>query len=196
MLALSLKERLEWLERELLAGTFRIYDDLPFALLVYEPSDEWLLRAQLKLLAARLARNGRAAVEISLAELAWAAIGDPNLGGLDTLVQLERERGFEVAQAQVNTYLTDRDFHPLSLRVAERMSRLDRARDIAFLVRAASLAPDAYQLSTLLESMQGRTNGVPGVLFYPGELVDTNGLRFMKLPDRDALGSYRVKIYA
>jgi len=36
---------------------------------------------------------------------------------------------------------------------------------------------------------------VTTILFYPGSIEGTTGLRFMGLKDREALGSYRVKIY-
>jgi hypothetical protein len=42
--------------------------------------------------------------------------------------------------------------------------------------------------------MQGRTRVIT-ILFYPGTLDGTTGLRFMALKDREALGNYRVKIY-
>ena len=50
-------------------------------------------------------------------------------------------------------------------------------------------------MSSLLDEMKGKTQ-VPTVLFYPGSIEGTTGLRFMNLKDRDALGNYRVKIYA
>lgn len=201
MRTLSLQERIEWLERDLPPSSwrFRVHDDLPFAILVYSPEEEWALRKEVKRLAARLAGKpeGPEVVEISLAGLLWTAIEDEETGGLEDVVQLERERGFEAAQAQVNTYLTDPVFHPLPDALAERMRALDPARHLVFLTRAASMGPDLYHLSTLLEAMMGKVKPpVPAILFYPGELVDTNALRFMSIPERDALGSYRVKVYA
>src|SRR6059036_1279930 len=76
MLALSLKDRIEWLERELPpnAPRFKIHDDLPFAILRYDPDEEWPLRREVKLLGARLAGKGRTVVTVSLAELLWRAI--------------------------------------------------------------------------------------------------------------------------
>ena len=65
---------------------------------------------------------------------------------------------------------------------------------MCFLIRAASLAPEIYHISKLLEEMQAKTP-VPTILFYPGQLVGTNSLRFMRLPDREPLIAYRVKIY-
>lgn len=190
----SLKERIEWLERELPPNPprFKIHDDLPFAVLRYDPQDEWELRREARHLATRLSNRGISVTFVSLAELLWEAIERSE--GIDALVRVERERGFDVAQEQANTYLSDEDFAPLSLLLADRLSTLDADREICFLIRAASLAPDIYHVSKLLEEMQGKTR-VPTILFYPGQLIGTNSLRFMGLPDREPLVSYRVKIY-
>lgn len=196
MPGLSLKDCIDWLRRELPpeSNRYKVYDDLPFAILVYDPGDEWKLRKEVRHLTVHLTKAGLEVVTISLAELMWKAIVENE--GLDVLAALERERGFEVAQEQVNLYLDDKDFTPLPELLADRMRELDPQRHICFLTRAAALGPDIYHLSILLEQMQGRlANPIPAVLFYPGKLVDTNTLRFMDLPDRDALGSYRVKIY-
>jgi len=190
----SLKERIEWLERELPPNPprFKIHDDLPFAILRYDPEEEWDLRREARHLATRLSNRGIDVTFISLADLLWHAIERSE--GLDALVRVERERGFEVAQEQANTYLSDDDFAPLPRLLAERLSRLRPDRDMCFLIRAASLAPDIYHISKLLEEMQGKTQ-VPTILFYPGQVVGTNSLRFMGLSDREPLVAYRVKIY-
>jgi hypothetical protein len=52
----SLKERIDLLENDLKAVPSRInvYHDLPFAILRYDPTDEWELRREVRLLATRL----------------------------------------------------------------------------------------------------------------------------------------------
>lgn len=192
---LSLKERFDLLERDLTAKPIRIavHEGLPFAILRYEPNAEWEVRRRGRLLATKLNAQGKEVVTISLAELLWEAIDKTE--GLAAVVQLERERGFEAAQEQVTTYLSDKDWFPLPEALAQRMKSLDPQRNIVFLMRAGSMAPAIYQMSKLLEEMQGRTT-VPAVLFYPGIVEGDSGLRFMGLQDRDAPGSYRVKIYS
>ena len=54
------------------------------------------------------------------------------------------------------------------------------------------MSPPTTVKTTLLDG--GKTK-VPAILFYPGSIEGTTGLRFMDLKDRDALGNYRVKIY-
>jgi hypothetical protein len=191
---LSLKDRIELLENDLKAVPPRIsvHSDLPFAILRYDPNEEWNLRQQVRLLATRLNNIGKEVVTISLAELLWEAIDATE--GLDVLVELEQERGFEAAQEQANIYLSDQDWSPLPDMLIQRFQSLDPKKHIVFLTRAASMAPAIYQMSKLLDEMQGRTR-VMTILFYPGTLEGTTGLRFMGLKDREALGNYRVKIY-
>jgi hypothetical protein len=78
--------------------------------------------------------------------------------------------------------------------VAERLAGYGPAKTLAFLTRVAAMAPGIYHMSKLLNQMQGKT-WVTTILFYPGSIEGTTGLRFMDLKDRDILGNYRVKIY-
>jgi hypothetical protein len=191
---LSLKERIDLLESDLKATPSRVsvYHDVPFAILRYDPQQEWELRDELRRLATRLNGPNTEVRTISLAELLWEIIKKTE--GLETIVELERERGFEAAQEQITTYLSDRDWCPLSNALIERMSNLDPKKHIVFLTRAAAMSPAIYHLSKLLDELQGRTM-VTTILFYPGTLEGTTGLRFMGLKEREALGNYRVKIY-
>ncbi len=193
-LSTNLKSAIEQLETDLLAVPMRIayYNDLPFAILRYEPTDEWTLRAELARLAPRLANAGRVMHQVSLAELLWEAIDQAE--GMDALVEVERSRGFAVAQAQVTTYLTRPEWVPLPELVLGRLAGLDARQDVAFLTRAAALAPAIYHMSSLLDALAGRT-AVPVVLCYPGRLEGATGLHFMNLAKREATGNYRVKIY-
>ncbi len=190
----SLHERIELLEHDLTAVPSRIsvYHDLPFAIVRYDPHEEWELRREVKLLATRLEASGKHIETIPISELLWKAIDETE--GLDAVVGLERDRGYPAAQDQVTTYLTDRDWRPLAELLAERLSKCDPTKTIAFLVRVAAMAPGIYHISKLLDEMQGKTR-VTTILFYPGSIEGTTGLRFMDLKDRDALGNYRVKIY-
>jgi hypothetical protein len=127
-----------------------------------------------------------------MSTLLWLAIEQTE--GLEAVVELEQERGYLAAQEQVTTYLSDRDWKPLADLVAERLALYDPAKSIVFLTRVAAMAPGLYHMSKLLDQLQGRTQ-VTTILFYPGSIEGTTGLRFMDLKDREALGDYRVKIY-
>ncbi len=191
---LSLKDRIELLENDIKAVPPRIsvHSDLPFAILRYEPDEEWSLRQQVRLLVTRLNNVGKEVITISLAELLWEAISSTE--GIETLIELEQGRGFEAAQEQATIYLSDDDWSPLTNLLTQSLKSLDPKKHLVFLTRAASMAPAIYQMSRLLDEMQGRTR-VTVILFYPGTLEGTTGLRFMGLKDREALGNYRVKIY-
>ena len=191
---LSLKERIDLLENDLKADPPRIsvYHDLPFAILRYEPRDEWLLRREIKLLATRLKTASKEIVTISLAKLLWETI--ENAEGIEAIIDLERRQGFDRAQAQITTYLSDANWYLLPDRLASEMNQHDPKKTIVFLTRAASFSPAIYHLSKLLDEMQGRTI-VPAILFYPGSLEGATGLRYMALQDRESFGNYRVKIY-
>lgn len=192
---LSLNERIKLLEEDLKADPPRIsvYHDLPFAILRYKPQEEWELRKEVRRLRTRLQQAGRRVLLISLGDLLWEAI-DQCEEGLDAIVELERERGFLAAQEQVTVYLSDPDWAPLADLVIKRLEELDPASDIVFLLRVAAMAPGIYRMSRLLDELHGRTL-VPIVLFYPGTIEGTTGLRFLGLKDREATGNYRVKIY-
>lgn len=190
----SLTERIELLETDLKAVPPRIsvYNDLPFAILRYDPTEEWTLRREARLLATRLEDAGKDVHVIPLSDLLWQSIKDTE--GLEAIVELERDRGYLAAQEQVTTYLSDRDWCPLADLLAQRLDSCDPSTSIAFLTRVAAMSPGMYHMSKLLDQMQGKTR-VATILFYPGSIEGTTGLRFMDLKDREALGNYRVKIY-
>jgi len=190
----SLAQRIELLEEDLKADPPRIsaYHDLPFAIFRYDPEEEWTLRREARLMATRLEESGRKVSIIPMSVFLWKAIEESE--GIDPVVDLEKERGFVAAQEQVTTYLSDQDWRPLARLVAEHLEQISGVADVAFLTRAAAMAPGIYHMSKLLDEMQGKTR-VTTILFYPGSIEGTTGLRFMALKDRDALGNYRVKIY-
>lgn len=190
----SLAQRLELLEEDLKADPPRIsaYHDLPFAIFRYDPAEEWTLRREARLMATRLEQSGKRVAIIPMSSFLWKAIEESE--GIDPVVDLEKERGFVAAQEQVTTYLSDRDWCPLARLVTDRLEQLSRNADIAFLTRAGAMAPGIYHMSKLLDEMKGKTR-LTMILFYPGSIEGTTGLRFMAIKDRDALGNYRVKIY-
>ena len=195
---LSLKSRFELLEADLLAEPprFIMTRELPFAILRYDPKhpdeEEWKVRQEIGLLATRVANQlGRRVECLSLAELLWQSIEESE--GLEALITLEKEHGFEAAEKQLNRYLSDRDFRPLRDLVLERARSLPPDTAVLFLIHATAFAPAAYRVSSLLEQLSGLLR-IPTVLFYPGTWNGT--LNYMGLRTHDqVLGSYRVKIY-
>jgi hypothetical protein len=196
----SVKNSIAPLESDLKAVPPRVsvYHDLPFAIMRYNPTDEWELRREIKLLATRLEAVGKTVHMIPMSELLWTALEKVSQKdedeGFEAVVALEKDRGYVEAQQQVTTYLSSKVWVPLWDLLADRLAPINPDSSVVFLTRAAAMSPGIFHMSMLLDKMHGRTK-VPTILFYPGSIEGTTGLRFMELKDRDALGNYRVKIY-
>ena len=190
-----LKERIRRLEADLCAVPMRhyIYNDLPFAIFVYRPEEEWSMRREANLLKTRLEeRISREVHFVSLAELLWQSIDESE--GMDALIALESQDGFESAQQQAQDYLSDPDWRPLPGLLKERLDRLDPVKDLALIWRAGALAPNIYRVSKLLDEMKGRST-VSCVLFMPATVEGSDGLKFMGIASTMPRGSYHTKVY-
>src|SRR5205823_11265028 len=115
----SLKDSIAPLESDLKAAPPRIsvYHDLPFAIMRYNPTDEWELRREIKLLATRLEAVGKAVHIVPMSELLWSALERVHQKdddeGLEAVIKLEEQRGYVEAQRQVTTYLSSKVWVPL-----------------------------------------------------------------------------------
>lgn len=96
---------------------------MPFAILRHSPEEEWDLCREARRLAVRLGTAGRQVHTISLADLLWEDI--EGCQDLDAVVELGRERGFDVTQQLVTTYLSDPYWRPLPNILVERLEPLD-----------------------------------------------------------------------
>jgi hypothetical protein len=164
----------------------------------YDSTAEWELRREIKLLETRLLGVGKEVHIIPMSDLLWSALErvheKDDDEGLEAVIDLEKQRGFVEAQQQVTTYLSSKVWVPLWDLLAERLASFDPDNSVVFLTRVAAMSPGIFHMSMLLDKMHGKTK-VTTILFYPGSIEGTTGLRFMDLKDRDALGNYRVKIY-
>ncbi len=149
----SLTERIELLESDLKAvpPKVAVYSDLPFAILRYDPSDEWVLRREAKLLATRLEAAGKSVHVLPMSEFLWRAIDETE--GMGEVVALERNLGYRAAQRQVTDYLADVDWCPLWKILSDRLTGMDPVKNVVFLTRAAAMAPAIYHMSSLLDEM-------------------------------------------
>ena len=196
----SLKDSIAPLESDLKAVPPRIsvYHDLPFAIMRYDPTDEWELRREIKLLATRLEAVGKEVHIIPMSELLWTALEKVHQKdddeGFEAVIALEQGEGYIKAQRQITDYLSMQQWVPLWDLLAARLASIDPDNSVVFLTRVAAMSPGIFHMSMLLDKMHGRTK-VTTILCYPGSIEGTTGLRFMDLKDRDALGNYRVKIY-
>lgn len=164
------------------------YHDLPYAIFRYDPEDEFALRQQVKLLETRLEQKGKRVRRISLAERLNEAMTSQRT--MDEWFAAEREQGVVTTIETVHSILDQ--YSPLVDLVASQLPQdPDPLRDIVFIVRAGALFP-MYRSHTLLEGLHGRLL-VPAVLFYPGTLDGSVGLKFMGVQDADP--NYRPKIF-
>jgi hypothetical protein len=160
MPALSLKERIELLESDLqsVPPKFIMTRSLPFAIFRYDPSladeNEWKMRQEIQKLAVRT-RNvtGRVVVSLSMASLFWDSVRGAE--DIESLADFEIEHGFVAAERQVNRYLSDPAFTPLSTLLIEKTTEFDPDRHLVFLIHSSAFAPAAYRLSSLLEQVGG-----------------------------------------
>lgn len=194
---ISLEDNLKRLESDLVAQPMRLaaHSDMPFAIFRYKPSDEFLLRKNLRLLAFSLSQNHhREAVFVSISQLVWDIV--KQCEGTEYLFKTESTRGFKAAQEHINKLLTSEDYRTAGKELISRIQHLDPAKHILFLVRAGGFAPFIYKCSALLDDLHHQTM-VPSVLFYPGSAEVGTDLRFYDLPVEGSLGvyNYRVKIY-
>jgi len=195
---LSLDDRLALLRADLVANppSFVMARELPFAIFRYDPTDEaeseWTMRRKISLLCTQVENETQQrVVTISLASLFWKSIQESE--DVEGLFAMEREHSFQVAERQVNQYLSDPDFRPLCDLLREEEAKLPPNTRALFLTHATVFAPNAYRISSLFEQLH-RSFKTPTVLFYPGTWDHT--LNYMGLrSDDQALGSYRVKIY-
>lgn len=164
------------------------YHDMPYALFVYGPQFEYLLRKEVRLLETRLGQKGKQIHRISLAECLEEAMRSQN--PLEDWFAIEREQGVQAVVDTIHAVLSE--YAPLPELVAAKMPpNLDPERDVVFILRTGALFP-AYRTFSLLEQLKGRVTA-PTVLFYPGDRDGAAGLRFMGV--LDAEHNYRPKIF-
>lgn len=167
------------------------YKDMPLCIFLYDPAAEFALREELSLLKTRLEQQGKRVTNISLMEcmmeaLASAGVTPEDL--VDNEKMLGRNGHKQVAQT-VHQVLSE--YAPLDQLVLSKVPQNgDPRRDIIWITRAGALYP-CYRTSTLIEHFQAKLE-IPGVLFYPGEIVPPAGLSFMGV--HEAEHNYRAKI--
>jgi hypothetical protein len=179
-----------------------------FAILPYEPTEEFTLRAQVSRLSAELRDAGWSTATIALHSLLLArlrALGDDYLESIISREKRLSRRDPERALSHLSERIVHEIEGPAGLAadVVREIHKLleenpdSRERTVVFIARAGALYP-FFRTSALLKHVADHTENVPVVLLYPGQVIgDSNrgdaGLSFMgKLrPDRD----YRPRIY-
>lgn len=174
-----------------------------FALVQYDPGEEFALRQEVQRLNADLVAHGWMVLSISLQKLLLDRIRAQGEDWIERVTAMEarvaavqserglsflRERlyplieGPEGIAADCSRVISDyADRHP---------DRIDRT--VALIGRAGALYP-FFRSSALLRHLDGRTRHVPVVVLYPGTRRGAAGLSFMGELDPDS--DYRPRIY-
>ena len=174
-----------------------------FAIVQYDPSDEFKLRGEVQRLSTDLVANGWMVVSIDLQKLLLDRIRTQGPEWVERVIQMEQrmagiepERGLNYLKSKLSPLIEGPEG------IAADCSRLIREhadqypdtvdRTVALIGRAGSLYP-FFRSSALLRHLDGKTRNVPVVLLYPGERRGPTGLSFMGMlnPDND----YRPRIY-
>jgi hypothetical protein len=175
-----------------------------FAILQYDPRQEFELRRRVHDLTTELIRSGWVVLGLSLQRMLLQRV---RALGEDTVARIvARERryhgrdpgralndlrkhiaphveGVQGIAADVCAAIgTFADTHP---------DQTDRS--IVFIGRAGALYP-FFRTSALLKHIDGKTRHIPVVLLYPGERASGNALSFMGQVDPDS--DYRPRIYS
>lgn len=175
-----------------------------FAILHYDPRQEFKLRDRIRRLTDDLKSQGWNVLLISLHRLLLDRLKREEPRILDSLIRTEGrlykkdpDRALNHLRDKIALYIegTDGIAQDVITLINEFTNQYpDQAdRTLIFLGRAGSLYP-FFRSSALLKHIDGKTKNLPVVLLYPGERRDLNALSFMgELPsDRD----YRPRIYS
>jgi hypothetical protein len=174
-----------------------------FAIMQYDPPDEFKLRGEVQRLTADLVANGWMVISISLQKLLLERVRAQGPEWVDRVIQMEErmagiepERGLNYLKSKLSPLIEGPDG------IAADCSRLIREyadkhpdtvdRTVALIGRAGALYP-FIRTSALLRHLDGRTRNVPVVLLYPGERRGATGLSFMGILNLD--NDYRPRIY-
>lgn len=174
-----------------------------FAIVPYDPRDEFALRAEVQKLSNDLVANGWVVLSISLQRLLLDRVRALGEEQVRWIIESEREfsgydldRGLNALKDELAPLIEGPDGLAADCAriIADHVrARPDQAdRTVALIGRAGALFP-FFRSSALLRHLDGHTGNVPVVLLYPGERRGPTGLSFMGVhnPDHD----YRPRIY-
>ena len=205
-LSLTLEDAFTALRKDLIQedgpsiSTMRNYR---FAILQYQPADEFKLRAEVQRLSSDLIANGWVVLTINLQRLLLDRVRAMGEDWVRSITNMERgtskssrERGLRYLQDKLDPLIEGPDgiaadcSRIISDYIDEHPDKVDHT--VALIGRSGSLFP-FFRSSALLKHLDGRTRNVPVVLLYPGERRGEKGLSFMGVlaPESD----YRPRIY-
>lgn len=174
-----------------------------FAIVQYDPAQEFKLRGEVQRLSADLIANGWRVLSLSLQKLLLERIraqGDDYVQWLmdneRALAHYGQERGLNFLKDELAPLIEGPEglAADCSRLILEALAAYPEGADrtVALIGRAGALFP-FFRSSALLRQLDGKTRNVPVVLLYPGTRQGPTGLSFMGVlkPDND----YRPRIY-
>ena len=175
-----------------------------FAILLYDPRDEFTLRQRIRNLSDELQGLGWNVLSISLHKLLLDRLRGEELRVLESIVRMEHRLYEKDAERALN-HLKDKlarhieGADGIAKDVIDWVDHFidghpkEANRTLILLGRTGALYP-FFRSSALLKHLDGKTRNLPVVLLYPGERHDLNALSFMGelSSDRD----YRPRIYS
>ncbi len=201
-----LQQAITALRRDLIDDDGRISTmrNYRFAIVQYDPAQEFELRAEIRTLTHDLIAHGWVVQSISLQRLLIDRVRALGAEQLEWIIESEREfadydpdRGLEYLRQEIVPLIEGPDglAADCSRLIREHAERHpERAdRTVTLIGRAGALYP-FFRSSALLRHLDGRTDNVPVVLLYPGERRGPTGLSFMGMLDPD--NDYRPRIYS
>ncbi len=202
----SLREAFAALRGDLIAedgpriSTMRNYR---FAIVRYDPGEEFKLRAEVQRLTADLVASGWVVQPINLQKILLDRVRRQDDRWAERIIDMEKKlthvegpRGLRYLQSKLAPLIEGPDGIAADCgRIIRDYADANpdlRDRTLALIGRAGALYP-FFRSSALLRHLDGQTRNVPVVLLYPGERRGTTGLSFMGIvpPDHD----YRPRIY-
>ena len=203
----SLERAIDELKRDLLdksgprISTMRNYR---FAILTYDPQEEFDLRQRIRSLCDELTGHGWNVLSISLQQLLLDRLKAEDPRVLKSIIRMEH-RLHEKDPARALNHLKDKLTRYVEgvdgiaadvIRVIEDFAQKhpdQRDRTLFFLGRTGALYP-FFRSSALLKHIDGKTQNLPVVVLYPGKREGPQVLSFMGelATDRD----YRPRVYS
>lgn len=175
-----------------------------FAILCYDPAEEFQLRREIGLLGDELRDSGWFVLSINLQRLLLDRIRSQGDEFVEKLIRMEKtlrdrgpERGLQYLKDRIGVLIEGptgiaADCSKIICDFADQHpDKIDRS--LALIGRAGALYP-FYRSSALLKHLDGNTRQVPVVLLYPGIRRGQTGLSFMGMLGADS--DYRPRIYS
>lgn len=202
-----LEHAMKALEDDLLAdggpqiSTMKNYN---FAILPYEPREEFDLRKLVHRLTAKLEKqHGWSVYSIGLHQLLINRLHRVEDGYVESLIALEKRLFAKSPEKALSNLIDDlqREIEGPEGLAGDVVAELERCiakddpdknRTVFFIGRAGALYP-FFRTSALLRHIAGRTKNIPVVLLYPGSRREGSSLSFMGEVKPD--GDYRPRIY-